>query len=88
MDESIKIFVDNIVRLGKTTEEYIKSLTFLKGAMMIKTSHRPYKKQNKNGQNKKEKKHNKIMLRGRGCREHLGGAPLRGKGRTAHGYRK
>jgi len=41
----------------------------------------------KNGQNKKTRLRNQTMLKGRGCRTHKGGYPLRGKGRTAHGRR-
>ena len=40
-----------------------------------------------NGQNKKERKRNQTMLKGRRCRTHKGGYPTRGKGRTARGRR-
>lgn len=40
-----------------------------------------------NGQNKKRRKRNQVMLKGRGCRVHTGLYPRRGPGRTAHGRR-
>lgn len=46
-----------------------------------------WKMMNKNGQNSQQRKRNKTILRGRGCRLHKGLAPRRGKGRTAHGRR-
>ncbi len=54
----------------------------------LKRSTTRWRMQNKNGQNKKQRLRSQTMLKGRGCREHKGGYPTRGKGRTAHGRRK
>lgn len=51
-------------------------------------SYRKWRMTAKTGHTRDEKKRQQTALKGRGCRVHKGKAPLRGKGRTAHGRRK
>ena len=73
----------DILSVGEAVNTVMNGLrkNFIKAFGSYLKPYHPGKQMNKNGQNKKERKRNQTMLRGRRCVKHSGSA---GKGRSSY----